>query len=179
MTFLKKVFGSNSTTGHEKRRKEDGGLEVGISVAPSPLPSLPSQSSTTTTSSNPFIAPVDAILPTPAPPHCNLQDFEVHRTLGTGSFGRVCLVRHHPTGRYYAMKKLRKADVVRLKQVEHTNNERHLLAQVNHLFIVKMNCTFQDERHLYIILEYVCGGELFSLLRKVRVANSISLRNHY
>ena len=176
MTFLKKVFGSNSTTGHEKRRKEDDGLEGGISVAPSPLPSIPSQPPMTfTSSSNPFTAPVDALLPTPAPFHCNLKDFEVHRTLGTGSFGRVCLVRHHPTGRYYAMKKLRKADVVRLKQVEHTNNERNLLAQVNHLFIVRMTCTFQDERHLYIILEYVCGGELFSLLRKVRVIFGFSI----
>lgn len=96
-------------------------------------------------------------------------DFEVTRTLGTGSFGRVCLALHRPTGIYYAMKKLRKSDVVRLKQVEHTNNERSLLASVNHPFLVRMTCTFQDERHLYIILEYISGGELFSLLRKVRV----------
>lgn len=107
--------------------------------------------------------------PSPPPRQLQLGDFEVTRTLGTGSFGRVCLARHRPTGGYYAMKRLRKSDVVRLKQVEHTNNERSLLANVDHPFLVRMACTFQDERHLYIILEYISGGELFSLLRKVRV----------
>lgn len=100
-------------------------------------------------------------------------DLEVTRTLGTGSFGRVCLALHRPTGVYYAMKRLRKSDVVRLKQVEHTNNERSLLASVDHPFLVRMVCTFQDERHLYIILDYISGGELFSLLRKVRVRSCL------
>lgn len=96
------------------------------------------------------------------------EDFIVHRCLGTGSFGRVNLVLHAPTGNFYAMKKLRKSEIVRLRQVEHTNAERRLLAQVNYPFIVKMACTFQDAFNLYIVMEYVCGGELFSLLRRVR-----------
>lgn len=103
-----------------------------------------------------------------APPQYRIQDFQVHRTLGTGSFGRVNLVYHVPTKMYFAMKKLRKSEIVRLRQVEHTNAERRLLSQVNHPFIVRMVCTFQDERSLYIVMEYVCGGELFSLLRRVR-----------
>ncbi len=96
-------------------------------------------------------------------------DFEVGRTLGTGTFGRVNLVRHVPTGAYYAMKKMKKAEIVRLRQVEHTNNERHLLGLVAHPFLVNLVCTFQDAYSLYIVLEYVAGGELFSLLRKVKV----------
>jgi len=99
----------------------------------------------------------------------HMSDFEVLRCLGTGSFGRVNLVRHRPTQAYYAMKKLRKSEIVRLRQVEHTNAERRLLSLVEHPFIVHMVCTFQDERSLYIVMEYVCGGELFSLLRRVRV----------
>lgn len=97
------------------------------------------------------------------------EDFVIFRTLGTGSFGRVNLVQHRQTHVFYAMKKIKKAEVVRLRQVEHTNNERALLAIVDHPFIVKLLCTFQDARNLYLVLEYVCGGELFSLLRRVRV----------
>lgn len=97
-----------------------------------------------------------------------MDEFRVHRTLGTGSFGRVNLVFHTPTKTFFAMKKLRKSEIVRLRQVEHTNAEKRLLSEVQHPFIVKMACTFQDERNLYIVMEYVCGGELFSLLRRVR-----------
>jgi len=98
-----------------------------------------------------------------------LEDFDVQRCLGTGSFGRVNLVCHRPSGQFFAMKKLRKADILRLNQVEHTNNERRLLAQAHHPFIVQLVCTGQDDRNLYLVLEYVPGGELFSLLRKVRI----------
>lgn len=103
----------------------------------------------------------------------NLKDFEVGRTLGTGSFGRVLLVRHRSTGTYYALKKLRKVDLIRLKQVEHTANERRLLeAARNHPFLVQMLGTCQDDGYLYVLMEYVGGGELFSLLRKVKTLPS-------
>lgn len=99
----------------------------------------------------------------------NLSEIEFGRTLGTGSFGRVQLVRHIPTGQYLALKKLRKTEVIRLKQIEHTNNERKLLAWArNHPFLVQMIGTSQDSGYLYVLMEYVSGGELFSLLRKVK-----------
>lgn len=100
--------------------------------------------------------------------HFNLSEFEFGRTLGTGSFGRVQLVRHLPSGQYYALKKLRKTEVIRLKQIEHTNSERKLLSCArNHPFLVQMIGTTQDAGYLYVLMEYVSGGELFSLLRKV------------
>lgn len=64
------------------------------------------------------------------------------------------------------MKMLKKAEVVRLKQVEHINSEKEILAQINHPFLVNLYCTFQDDRNLYMLLEYVVGGELFSHLRR-------------
>ncbi|CAG8840835.1 24203_t:CDS:2, partial [Racocetra persica] len=76
----------------------------------------------------------------------------------TGTFGRVYLTKFKHTENYYAMKVLKKLEVVRLKQVEHINSEKLILSQVHHPFI--------DDRNLYMLLEYVIGGELFSHLRK-------------
>ncbi|KXS21292.1 kinase-like protein [Gonapodya prolifera JEL478] len=95
-----------------------------------------------------------------------LSDLEIGRTLGTGSFGRVHLVRHKSTGVYWAMKVLRKGEVVKLKQVEHTVNERGILEMLDHPFLVSMLGTSQDAANLYIVLEYISGGELFSHLRR-------------
>ncbi|GAB5590274.1 Cytochrome c oxidase subunit 1 [Umbelopsis nana] len=64
------------------------------------------------------------------------------------------------------MKVLKKQEVVRLKQVEHINSEKQILAMVKFPFIVNLYCTFQDDRNLYMMLEYVVGGELFSHLRR-------------
>src|SRR5690606_29556933 len=88
-----------------------------------------------------------------------IRDFEIKRTLGTGSFGRVHLVVHTETGNHYALKALKKSEVVRLKQVEHTINERNILEIVNMPFTVNMLGSFQDAKHLFLVLEYVSGGE--------------------
>lgn len=95
-----------------------------------------------------------------------LNDFEVMLSLGTGSFGRVHLVRSVHNARYYAMKVLKKEQVVRMRQVEHTNDERRMLSLVEHPFIIRMWGTFQDAQALFMIMDYIEGGELFSLLRK-------------
>lgn len=99
----------------------------------------------------------------------NLDDFRIHRTLGTGSFGRVHLVQSRFNSRFYAMKVLKKTEVVRLKQVEHTNNEKMILERVEHPFLINLWGTFQDTRNLYMVMDYVVGGELFSVLRKSQV----------
>ncbi|XP_076349302.1 cAMP-dependent protein kinase catalytic subunit 3-like isoform X2 [Tachypleus tridentatus] len=94
-----------------------------------------------------------------------LEDFEMKKTIGTGTFGRVCLCRNKLTGAYYAMKILEIADVIRLKQVEHVKNEKSILKQVVHPFIIDMLWTNHDDTSLYMLFEYVCGGELFTYLR--------------
>ncbi|KAI9804540.1 MAG: hypothetical protein M1825_001439 [Sarcosagium campestre] len=102
------------------------------------------------------------------------SDFELLRTLGTGTFARVWLVRpnqHHEgeQGKVYALKVLRKADIIRLKQVEHVQNERSVLADVaGHPFIITMISSFANRDSLYMLLDYCPGGEVFSYLRRAK-----------
>ncbi|KAM0120289.1 cAMP-dependent protein kinase catalytic subunit [Aspergillus fumigatus] len=96
----------------------------------------------------------------------SLDDFTIQRTLGTGSFGRVHLVQSKHNHRFYAIKVLKKAQVVKMKQVEHTNDERRMLNRVRHPFLITLWGTWQDARNLYMVMDFVEGGELFSLLRK-------------
>lgn len=100
----------------------------------------------------------------------SLGDFEILRTLGTGSFGRVHLVQSRHNQRFYAIKVLKKAQVVKMKQVEHTNDERRMLSDVKHPFLITLWGTFQDWKNLYMVMDFVEGGELFSLLRKSGVS---------
>ncbi|KAK5226932.1 cAMP-dependent protein kinase catalytic subunit [Exophiala xenobiotica] len=95
-----------------------------------------------------------------------LTDFDIKRTLGTGSFGRVHLVQSKHNQRFYAIKVLKKAQVVKMKQIEHTNDERKMLSRVKHPFLVTLWGTFQDSKNLYMVMDFIEGGELFSLLRK-------------
>ncbi|GAB7345901.1 hypothetical protein MBLNU457_4138t1 [Dothideomycetes sp. NU457] len=95
-----------------------------------------------------------------------LNDFVIQRTLGTGSFGRVHLVQSKHNQRFYAVKVLKKAQVVKMKQVEHTNDERRMLQKVKHPFLITLWGTFQDSKNLYMVMDFIEGGELFSLLRK-------------
>ncbi|KZF21595.1 Pkinase-domain-containing protein [Xylona heveae TC161] len=96
----------------------------------------------------------------------NLADFDFQRTLGTGSFGRVHMVQSKHNQRFYAVKVLKKAQVVKMKQVEHTNDERRMLQKVKHPFLITLWGTFQDSKNLYMVMDFIEGGELFSLLRK-------------
>ena len=100
----------------------------------------------------------------------SLSDFLIQRTLGTGSFGRVHLVQSKHNQRFYAVKVLKKQQVVKMKQVEHTNDERRMLQKVKHPFLVTLWGTFQDSKNLYMVMDFVEGGELFSLLRKSQVS---------
>jgi serine/threonine protein kinase len=70
------------------------------------------------------------------------------------------------------MKVLKKAQVVKMKQIEHTNDERRMLNRVRHPFLVTLWGTWQDSRNLYMVMDFVEGGELFSLLRKSQVSFS-------
>ncbi|OQV20732.1 Protein kinase DC2 [Hypsibius exemplaris] len=102
-----------------------------------------------------------------------LGQFNWLKTVGTGTFGRVVLcedatVKDDKTPKFFAMKILRIRDVLRLKQVEHIKDEKSILEQLDHPFIVKLFWSKHDSANLYMLLEYAPGGELFSYLRSVR-----------
>merc|ERR1719359_2259878 len=90
-----------------------------------------------------------------------LDDFVLMKVIGKGSYGKVMLVRHRTEGNVYAMKMLRKENVIKRNQVEHTKTERHVLEAVSHPFIVNLVYAFQTPKKLYFVLEYCQGGELF------------------
>lgn len=97
-----------------------------------------------------------------------LEDFEPLKVLGHGSYGKVLLVREKATGRLFAQKQLQKASLVinethevHKKNYQRTLNEKTILEQVNHPNIVKLYYAFQDDNKVYLILEYLDGGELF------------------
>ncbi|XP_036883606.1 cAMP-dependent protein kinase catalytic subunit PRKX isoform X1 [Sturnira hondurensis] len=98
-------------------------------------------------------------------PAYRLQDFDTLATVGTGTFGRVQLVRLKTTKRFFALKVMSIPEVIRLKQEQHVQNEKSVLKEVNHPFLVKLFWTCHDERFLYMLMEFVPGGELFSYLR--------------
>jgi len=68
---------------------------------------------------------------------------------------------------YFALKILGKAKILKLKQVEHIKQEKDILHRINHPFIVTLYAHFKDKDNLYMLMEYVIGGELFSQLRRV------------
>jgi len=96
------------------------------------------------------------------------DDFDLRATVGTGTFGRVRVVKikGHADRSPMALKIMKKSEVIRLKQVEHVKAEKDILLSIHHPFIVNLLMVFQDEKRLCMLLEYVNGGELFSYLRK-------------
>ncbi|KAG6395233.1 hypothetical protein SASPL_145874 [Salvia splendens] len=94
------------------------------------------------------------------------DDFEPLTMIGKGAFGEVRLCREKSTGHVYAMKKLKKSEMLRRGQVEHVKAERNLLAEVDSNCIVKLYCSFQDEEYLYLIMEYLPGGDMMTLLMR-------------
>ncbi|KAJ4981215.1 hypothetical protein NE237_032052 [Protea cynaroides] len=95
-----------------------------------------------------------------------VDDFELLTIIGRGAFGEVRLCREKTTGHVYAMKKLKKSEMLRRGQVEHVKAERNLLAEVDSAFIVKLYCSFQDEEFLYLVMEYLSGGDMMTLLMR-------------
>jgi len=93
----------------------------------------------------------------------NIKEYNITRTLGTGGFARVYLAQHDE--KYYAMKILKKSEMVRLKQVGHIISEKKILESITMPFVVRLYQSFQDKKNLFMVMEYILGGELFSYLR--------------
>ncbi|KAL0333746.1 UNVERIFIED_CONTAM: putative serine/threonine-protein kinase ndrA [Sesamum angustifolium] len=96
----------------------------------------------------------------------SVDDFELLAIIGRGAFGEVRLCLEKKTGDIYAMKKLKKSEMLSRGQVEHVKAERNLLAEVASRYIVKLHCSFQDAEYLYLVMEYLPGGDVMTLLMR-------------
>jgi serine/threonine protein kinase len=96
-----------------------------------------------------------------------LSDYEMGETLGTGSFGRVKIAKDKKTGEFVAMKIMKKAEILKSKQADHISNEIKILSMIDHPFVITFGGFTQDDRNLYLALELINGGELFTYLRGV------------
>ncbi|CAL5872006.1 uncharacterized protein PFLUO_LOCUS6263 [Penicillium psychrofluorescens] len=95
------------------------------------------------------------------PGKLSIDNFDLLKVVGKGSFGKVMQVRKIDTNRIYALKTIRKAKIISQREVLHTLAERSALAQINNPFIVPLKFTFQSPEKLYFVLAFVNGGELF------------------
>ncbi|KAL6060878.1 Serine/threonine-protein kinase greatwall [Balamuthia mandrillaris] len=96
-----------------------------------------------------------------------VHDFEKIKLISRGAFGKVYLARKKKTGDLYAIKMLKKDDMVRKNMVEHVMAERDIMASTRNPFVVKLYYAFQSERYLYLVMEYLIGGDLASLLQNL------------
>mmetsp|Transcript_38815 Transcript_38815/g.83622 ORF Transcript_38815/g.83622 Transcript_38815/m.83622 type:complete len:802 (-) Transcript_38815:378-2783(-) len=94
----------------------------------------------------------------------DFKDLVKFRILGVGTFGKVWLVSHKKSGVPYALKMLNKREIIGHHQVEGVIREKNIMTSIDHPFVVNLICTFQDDRHLYMLIELVQGGELFSVI---------------
>lgn len=96
----------------------------------------------------------------------DISMFDKISKIGTGAFGEVWLVRKIDTNMLYAMKILRKSEVLKRNQVAHVKAERDMLAEADNAWVVKLYYSFQDKKFLYFVMDYIPGGDLMSLLIK-------------
>uniref|UniRef100_A0A8C1MNW3 non-specific serine/threonine protein kinase n=1 Tax=Cyprinus carpio TaxID=7962 RepID=A0A8C1MNW3_CYPCA len=98
-----------------------------------------------------------------------MHDFEYLKLLGKGTFGKVILVKEKATGKYYAMKILKKEVIVAKDEVAHTLAENRVLQNSKHPFLTALKYSFQTHDRLCFVMEYANGGELFFHLSRDRV----------
>lgn len=75
------------------------------------------------------------------------------------------LARNKRSGEFFAMKRLKKSDIIKLSQVDHVISENTILADIDHPFLVGLQGFTQDNRYLFFLMQYIPGGELFTYLR--------------
>ncbi|KFK27959.1 hypothetical protein AALP_AA8G453600 [Arabis alpina] len=97
----------------------------------------------------------------------SIEDFEIIKPISRGAFGRVFLARKRATGDLFAIKVLKKSDMIRKNAVESILAERNILISIRNPFVVRFFYSFTCRENLYLVMEYLNGGDLFSLLRNL------------
>ena len=93
-------------------------------------------------------------------------DFEPISIIGRGAFGEVRVCRDKFTGELVAVKKMKKSEMIIKNQLGHIRAEREILSQSNIPWLVELKYSFQDEKYLYLVMEFLAGGDLMTLLIK-------------
>eukprot|EP01137_Pigoraptor_chileana_P037588 Opistho-2@34895 len=106
------------------------------------------------------------------------EDFEIIKLVSRGAYGSVHLARHKDGDDVFAMKILKKKDMILRNQVEQVMAERHILAFARNPFVVSMHCSFQTTDHLYMVMEFVNGGDCATLLKNLGVFSEEMARNY-
>lgn len=103
-----------------------------------------------------------------------VNNLEFLETIGLGTVGRTRLVKCHVDNKYYALKMMKKMNIVELDQIKHLLSEINILSRIRNCFVPELYAVFQDENTVYILSEYIPGGELFSHLRRQQVFDRLA-----
>nr|XP_012572955.1 probable serine/threonine protein kinase IRE isoform X2 [Cicer arietinum] len=97
----------------------------------------------------------------------SIEDFEIIKPISRGAYGRVFLARKRATGDLFAIKVLKKADMIRKNAVQSILAERDILISVRNPFVVRFFYSFTCKENLYLVMEYLNGGDLYSMLKNL------------
>lgn len=95
-----------------------------------------------------------------------IKDFDLIRVLGRGSFGKVFLVQKKTSRKYFALKTLKKEEILQRGHIDNALTEKNVLQKAQHPFVVRLRYSFQNETTLYLVMDFCPGGELFMQLKK-------------
>lgn len=95
-----------------------------------------------------------------------IEDFKTIKIIGRGAFGEVRVVRKKDDKEVFALKTMRKKDMIDKNQVAHIRAERNLLSAAESIWLVKLLYSFQDDVYLYLVMEYCAGGDLMTILMR-------------
>lgn len=97
------------------------------------------------------------------------QNFSTVKIIGKGAFGEVKLVQRRSDSKIYALKSLVKTEMFKKDQLAHVRAERDILAESDSPWVVKLHTTFQDPTYLYMLMEFLPGGDLMTMLIKYEI----------
>lgn len=122
---------------------------------------------------------IHTIVPNSAPEHPSINDYKILKPISKGAFGSVYLAQKRTTGDYFAIKILKKSNMIAKNQVINVRAERAILmSQGESPFVAKLYYTFQSKDYLYLVMEYLNGGDCGSLLKTMGVLDLDWIRTY-
>lgn len=111
---------------------------------------------------------IPSVVPSSRSTPASIKDFEIIKPISKGAFGSVFLARKRVTGDYFAIKVLKKADMIAKNQITNVKAERMILMnQAESPFVAKLYFTFQSKENLYLVMEYLNGGDCAALIKSL------------